>query len=153
MLLSNVQPHKHTTDWYDIAKGIGIILVVLGHGMFPLHSLIDSFHMPLFFVLSGMFIHFNKYTVKDYVFKKFKRIMVPFCIYTALYWSSNVLLGIEQPTGMLWFLYTLFVSISLYYIIGTFLPAKILYACMLIGAIGYTAVHLSPYINFGGAIL
>ncbi|MCD7778938.1 MAG: acyltransferase family protein [Clostridiales bacterium] len=39
----------------DIAKGIGIILVILGHaGNIPGKTFIYSFHMPLFFILSGM---------------------------------------------------------------------------------------------------
>ena len=55
-------------DWVDIARGIGIILVVYGHalrGHFPLphrpswassqDAIIYSFHMPLFFVLAGLF--------------------------------------------------------------------------------------------------
>lgn len=46
--------------YLDIAKGIGILLVVLGHnyikGSLPaLGKLIFSFHMPFFFLLSGMF--------------------------------------------------------------------------------------------------
>ncbi|GAB4398093.1 MAG: acyltransferase family protein [Anaerolineales bacterium] len=44
----------------DIAKGIGILLVVLAHNDLQayapfLHKVIYSFHMPLFFFLSGMF--------------------------------------------------------------------------------------------------
>lgn len=55
-------------DWVDLSKAIGIILVVYGHvargldsaGMtFALFKSVDSiiysFHMPLFFVLSGFF--------------------------------------------------------------------------------------------------
>lgn len=38
----------------DLAKGLGILMVILGHGMFPNHFLIDSFHMPLFFILAGI---------------------------------------------------------------------------------------------------
>ena len=41
----------------DLLKGIGIILVLLGH--LPIngimHMLIYSFHMPLFFFCSGFF--------------------------------------------------------------------------------------------------
>lgn len=59
-------------DWVDVAKGIGIILVVFGHVWRGLHAaglpigeaqfaLVDSvvyaFHMPLFFCLSGLFFH------------------------------------------------------------------------------------------------
>jgi len=45
----------------DIAKGIGIIWVVVGHGWLSLEhskvsSVIYSFHMPLFFFLSGVFM-------------------------------------------------------------------------------------------------
>ena len=40
----------------DIAKGLGILLVVLGHyinvNSFP-NAFIRSFHMPLFFIISG----------------------------------------------------------------------------------------------------
>jgi fucose 4-O-acetylase-like acetyltransferase len=58
------------SGWVDRARGIGIILVVFGHvlrglanaGMFPASSpiwLLDyaiyTFHMPLFFLLSGLF--------------------------------------------------------------------------------------------------
>ena len=44
----------------DIAKGIGILLVVLAHNDLQafapfLHQFIYAFHMPLFFFLSGMF--------------------------------------------------------------------------------------------------
>ena len=47
-------------DYLDIAKGIGILLVVMGHNDFSLISpfffkLIYSFHMPLFFFMSGIF--------------------------------------------------------------------------------------------------
>lgn len=45
-------------DSIDIAKGIGIILVILGH-IIPetvwYRSIIYSFHMPLFFLISGFF--------------------------------------------------------------------------------------------------
>jgi fucose 4-O-acetylase-like acetyltransferase len=44
----------------DIARGAGIILVVLGHNWIITHNhgelyrIIFSFHMPLFFFLSGV---------------------------------------------------------------------------------------------------
>ena len=56
-------------DWLDLTKGIAILLVVIGHvfrgytaaGLFPEYQTafayidytIYSFHMPLFFLLSG----------------------------------------------------------------------------------------------------
>lgn len=43
-------------DWIDVAKGIGIILMVMGHTSMPdaINRWIYSFHMPLFFLLSGL---------------------------------------------------------------------------------------------------
>ena len=42
-------------DWVDTAKGLGIILVVIAHVWTkgPVRDFIYSFHMPLFFLLSG----------------------------------------------------------------------------------------------------
>lgn len=52
-------------NWLTIAKGYGIILVVLGHAISGawayennliwsnIYSLIALFHMPLFFIISG----------------------------------------------------------------------------------------------------
>ena len=43
-------------EWIDRAKGIGIILVILGHSIFLeiFKILIYSFHMPLFFSYQGI---------------------------------------------------------------------------------------------------
>ena len=43
-------------DWVDVARGIGILAVVIGHVWTrgPLRDALYSFHMPLFFILSGM---------------------------------------------------------------------------------------------------
>ncbi len=63
-------------DWIDIAKGIGIILVIIGHTAkfgSTLRNIIFSFHMPLFFILSGFTFRraetwgeFRKKTWKDF---------------------------------------------------------------------------------------
>lgn len=38
---------------FDMAKGIGIILAILGHSGIAGAKCIYSFHMPLFFIISG----------------------------------------------------------------------------------------------------
>lgn len=49
-------------EYIDIARGIGILLVVMGHNDFAVvspfvYKVIYSFHMPLFFFLSGYFLN------------------------------------------------------------------------------------------------
>ena len=56
----------------DIAKGIGIILVVIGHMPIniDIYNVIYTFHVPLFFFISGLLYRplrdmpFNKYLMK-----------------------------------------------------------------------------------------
>lgn len=75
--------------WIDTARTIGIFLVVLGHICTNkvAYDVIYSFHMPLFFILSG-FLYSLERKEKFYL-KNFKNIMIPFFIYGTLcyiYW-------------------------------------------------------------------
>ncbi|NJB83255.1 fucose 4-O-acetylase-like acetyltransferase [Wenyingzhuangia aestuarii] len=47
--------NQKRVEWIDIFKGIGILLVVIGHSTIPkeLSWWIWSFHMPLFFTMSS----------------------------------------------------------------------------------------------------
>ena len=64
----------------DIAKGIGILLVIIGHGAIPSWSkdAISSFHMPLFFILSGYFFRDEKPLTR--VQKDAKRLLLPYVV-------------------------------------------------------------------------
>lgn len=73
--------------WVDIAKGIGILLVLIGHISQNqyISSFIYCFHMPLFFIISG-YLYSDK---QHYVKKKIKSILIPylfFAIISFLYW-------------------------------------------------------------------
>lgn len=79
--------NKQRENWVDIVKGIGIILVVMGHAGCPVlpHGIIYSFHMPLFFFLSGLFI--NRQCEKDfctYVKKNFRSLLLPYFYFNIL---------------------------------------------------------------------
>ena len=56
----------------DIAKGIGIILVVLGHANLNmvLTNIIYLFHMPLFIFISGYLDKDQRSKIKDQTIKK-----------------------------------------------------------------------------------
>lgn len=84
-----LKSNKERDCTIDCVKGIGIILVVIGHSGCPnfLYSLIYCFHMPLFFIASGWFFsEKNLSNIKDYIVKKVKNLYVPF-----LKWSLSFL--------------------------------------------------------------
>lgn len=66
----------------DIVKGIGILLVMIGHapGNPFILTLIYTFHMPLFFFISGYLFHYNKYKKNQIQFfrDKFQRLVIPY---------------------------------------------------------------------------
>lgn len=71
-------------DWVDIAKGVAIILMVIGHTI-PynnLNILVFSFHMPLFIILSGITykIPKDKKQVKSNFVKYVKKLLLPYLI-------------------------------------------------------------------------
>lgn len=68
----------------DVAKGIGIILVVFAHVNYTpeILTIIYSFHMPLFFVISGMLFQRDKFPgFREFAKRRFKGLIVPYVIY------------------------------------------------------------------------
>lgn len=80
-------------EYLDIARGIGILLVVLGHNDFEaisvfVHQVIYSFHIPLFFFLSGYFIN-TSIPFFDFFKKRFSSLLKPyFFIIFLIYFTS-----------------------------------------------------------------
>lgn len=72
----------------NIAKGIGILLMVAGHSGMPnfLHHFVYAFHMPLFFIISG-YCFKEKYVNEPWTFvrKRFKGLYVPYVKYMLLF--------------------------------------------------------------------
>lgn len=79
-------------EYMDIAKSFGIICVILGHmGNLYVKRFVFSFHMPLFFVISGYFLS-DKMTPKDIFIKRSKQLIPPY-IFTC---ASILLLSIVK---------------------------------------------------------
>jgi polysaccharide biosynthesis protein PslL len=81
-------------EYLDIARGIGILLVVLGHNDFEaislfIHQVIYSFHIPLFFFLSGYFINIS-IPFFDFVKKRFNALLKPFLFTIFLIYFTSV---------------------------------------------------------------
>ncbi len=125
-------------DWIDIAKGIAIILVIVGHTVpnpSPLRHAIFSFHMPVFFILAGY--TFRPKPWRELLSGSVSRLLVPYVV-LALAWHVPTFLmsgapltggtlvagletiafasGVDVPglgvtaVGMAWFLAALFTS-------------------------------------------
>ena len=66
-------------EWIDKAKGIGIILVILGHTICPpnIKFWLYSFHMPLFFFLSGYVFKIKTPIFLDFLIIKIRTLLIP----------------------------------------------------------------------------
>ena len=173
-------------EWISVAKGIGIILVVIGHFDPPesppywldLRSVIYSFHMPLFFVLSGYLHVHGKYAYRVLVANKVRRLLYPFATIAVLFAvikiaaarfvhletevdGQSVLALVTDPlksyAPLLWFLQALFLIFCIYPLLRYCLNnIVILIACVLIDEIlgtrypvlGHAAANM-PFFVFG----
>lgn len=137
----------------DNLKAIGIFLMVAAHVGIFCQNFIYVFHMPLFFILSGMCYKYGKSQFDTFVIKKIKHLYLPYlivniCWYayedisyaikngiSAVDWLTvfqqfrNVFLFTGDVTILTiptWFFKTLFWAIILYDLLNRFLHTKII---------------------------
>ena len=162
---------KNRLAYIDVAKGIGIILVVLGHldktGQLS-REMIYAFHMPFFFFLSGLFVS-NTKGFKAYFLDCFKRLYVPFAFFTVLDILRQIILHQNDFTVLeyvkksalaligwdyefilnrpLWFLFALFAIKIIYYFLRKSNELKI--AVVILGFIFlfFGRVYCKDYYN------
>ena len=102
---------KKRITWVDVTKGFLMILVVIGHYPgeldFPLAKYIYWFHMPAFFILSGLFFKpvLDKKDIKPTIHKRFMQLIVPYLFF--LVSITLVRYGMEIVSGnrdLAWYL-------------------------------------------------
>ena len=134
---------KQRIDWIDAAKGVSIVGTIISHTAPPgsmARTLLFSFHMPLFFILSGftMTPATDWNTLKKKTAKDIRSLIVPLIIFSLIrclfriiqsndyslvgiqsvvkewawsaLWSSGVSVHGHINFGMLWFLISLFTA-------------------------------------------
>lgn len=136
--MNNISISQKRLKEYDIAKGIAIYLVVLGHILGEtlfigekLQIIISFCHMPVFFFISGFFLNksIKKYTKKELFFQKIKQLLVPYLIWSGISLGANVLLAVRNNVELkeecaeavnifiyarsVWFLIVLFITQSI----------------------------------------
>ena len=130
---------QNRIPWVDAAKGLAILLVIVGHtvptGSFT-RNIIFSFHIPLFFLLTGYTFHPSASWSEAWerCKKDAMRLLVPYVLggvvialvkigyrhlpagavlkdtLIALLWGSGNGDGIHEPIGVFWFIITLFTA-------------------------------------------
>lgn len=138
--------------WIDYAKGLTIILVVYHHSFLTLVNAgvevnswlinanlsVYSFRMPMFFMLSGLFIarSLEKRGVRKYIENRARILLYPYILWALLQASLGILFShyahaewtlhrylviLYQPnaTSQLWYLVTLFNTAVLYVFLST----------------------------------
>lgn len=139
--------NRDRITWLDIAKGIGMIAVIIDHAIIfpsPITQYMDSFHMPLFFMLSGYIYAMRPYAAfRDLFRRKLRTLAVPYLFFAVLsyfWWLFEWRLGehadipVWKPivgtflairntdwtshTGALWFLVCLLMTeLSFYFLL------------------------------------
>lgn len=130
--------------YIEVMKGIGAIFVVIGHLVTPdsfLKIYLYSFHMPLFFFITGITFNENR-PFKTFLYKRFKSLIVPYFAFVLP--SAVIFFDITKNMGLkdiltniffidssiiwnssLWFLPVLFLTNILFYIICKICKTKI----------------------------
>ena len=138
---------KERPNYIDLAKVIGMFCVVLGHFVYYFHidfvpnsdmtkvsHFVTLFHMPFFFVVSGLVSSFRIENRKSFIYKQFKVLLLPYFLWGVILGLSYAMLEfvkIQNPmifirffialfsgsdfpgcalgwAGQLWFVYALF---------------------------------------------
>lgn len=133
--MGTVNLNHNRIESFDIAKGIGILLMVMGHTGFGdvFDKLINTFHMPLFFFVSGYFYRPEKTkSFKEYLIHQINVLIIPYLVFAVFYeilhyiftgdfsiqYFAKSLLSSNHNridvAGALWFLLALFSSKIIY---------------------------------------
>ncbi|MGC1377200.1 MAG: acyltransferase family protein, partial [Anaerolineales bacterium] len=93
-------------EYLDVAKGIGILFVVLGHNHIKLeypiiYQVVYSFHMPFFFLLSGMFFK-TGYSLVELARKRFNSLLKPFIAYMVVVYVGSILFTKIDLLAIFW---------------------------------------------------
>ncbi|MBQ6478594.1 MAG: acyltransferase family protein [Erysipelotrichaceae bacterium] len=159
---------QNRIGYLDAAKGIAIICIVIGHAysyyvgngncVIPY---LYSFHVPIFFVISGILCA-NRGTIHVDLIKKFRELIVPYFFWGTTYQiclgflaviggesfqqqlSDRVITVISLSSGAMWFLPTMFFA-TIFFKLSIKISYKVIRwtICILAFVLGAIAPHYS----------
>ncbi len=118
---------KARIEYIDLIRAFGKLLMIIGHIRFcpdgsPFDKWIHAFHMPMFFIVSG--ILYRKQELKKLLSKRFRTLIIPYLIVGIAFslipivfksdYSSLIAVVFENTSGYIfvvgaiWFLTSLF---------------------------------------------
>jgi len=156
----------------DIAKGLGIFLVIWAHGVCPIFPQISVFHMPLFFLLSGYVLN-TKDGFKVALGKKIKSLLIPFAFFFVFQRIGFNLVAVAGGTfklayllpwysippwrvmGVLWFIFSMFTVAMTYSLINK-IPSGFLkfLICLVLTYAGFNlhSYNIDLPLHFGSSL-
>lgn len=94
-----INEKKDRLNCIDIVRGIAMISIVLGHLGNPiLNRVVFTYHLPVFFLISGYFLRDNS-SYKDFIIKKIKTLIVPYIFSCFLVICSAVIINLLFENG------------------------------------------------------
>lgn len=117
----------------DVAKAIAILAVIIGHTKYndTLRIILYTFHLPVFFLISGYFFKFDQ-DFFHFLSKKVKSYLLPYTFFAGIillfnYWDSDYNeefteqvyeeLVYQQRYQSIWFLTSLFLGVMIFWLI------------------------------------
>jgi len=165
-------------SWVDYARGMGILLVVIGHTergltnagiLQPTPALqfcddwIYAFHMPIFFTITGLFLHRSvSRSTRRFLLRRLRTIAYPYVLWCFLHGAVQALMAghtntevslsslwriVYRPPAHFWFLYVLFFCQVIYLIVHKLRlrPHWFLLLAMLLSLTRVAAMPLGPW--------
>ncbi len=99
---------QERVTYLDVAKAISISMVILGHCIIRmgnssylawLNVVIYSFHMPVFFFVSGFYFK-SEEPLKIFLIKKIRTLLVPYVFFCGISFVCNLILAFSQGTAI-----------------------------------------------------
>ena len=178
-LATGQEQRSETISWVEIAKGIGIVAVVIGHvPSAPMNHYIFLFHMPLFFLLSGyVFRSMDSLTLFN---RRLRSLMLPYLSFGILVMGIDLaaskfsgvapVLDVVNPTadllrlvigggalygpfGAFWFLSCLFMAGLGYNFLSNRLGGRKSYVTALVIALSVALAYLIQFASQSGGVV
>lgn len=163
-------------SWVDNLKWLWIILIIIWHSLFPNGSLLFwylfSFHVALFFFLSGYLFNDEKHkSIKYFIKDKAKRLLIPYFAFNIIFFLYERIVKTSVDHGYIsaikwvlywtwlrwndeifllnvstWFLVSLFVTSIFYFFVNKYIKnknLKILFLFLLSIFMHYESLHFA----------